>query len=43
MSNGKAMIILVTVALIKNILLHKMSYSSEPCTHSKNKIKVESD
>ena len=42
MSNGKAMIILVTVALIKNILLHK-SYSSEPCTHSKNKIKVESD
>ena len=30
MSNGKDMIIPLTVGLIKNILLYKMSYFSEP-------------
>ena len=41
MSNGKTMIILLTVGLIKKISLYKMSYSSEPYTPSKSKINVE--
>ena len=41
MLNGKVMIIHLTVALIKKILLYKMSYFPEPYTRSKNKIKVE--
>ena len=41
MSNGKTMIILLTVGLIKKILLYKMGYSSEPYTRSKSKINVE--
>ena len=41
MLNGKNMIILLTVELIKKMLLYKMSYFIEPYTLSKNKIKVE--
>ena len=43
MSNGKVMIILLTVGLMKKISLHRMSYFPDPYTHSKNKIKVELD
>ena len=43
MSNGKFMLILLIVGLIKKILLYKMSYFPESHTHSKNKIKVELD
>ena len=43
MSNGKAMIILLTVRLIKKMLLYKMSYSPEPYTRSISKIEVELD
>ena len=43
MSNGKAMIIFLTVRLIIKISLYKMSYFLEPYTHSKNKMKVELD
>ena len=35
--------IILTVGLIKNILLHKMCYFPEPCTYSKGKIKAELD
>ena len=38
MSNGY-----LIVGFMKKILLYKMSYFSEPYTHSKNKIKVEVD
>ena len=34
------MIIHLIVGLIKKISLYKMSYFPEPCTHSKNKVKV---
>ena len=37
------MIIYLIVGFMKKILLYKMSYFSEPYTHSKNKIKVEVD
>ena len=43
MSNGKAMIIILTAGLINNISLYKMSYFLEPYNHIKNKIKVELD
>ena len=39
--NGKAVIIFVTVRLIKKISLYKRSYFPEPHTISKNKIKAE--
>ena len=38
MLNGKATIIPLTIGLIKNILLHKVSCFPEPYTFSKNKI-----
>ena len=41
MSDGNTMIILLIVGLIKKISFYKMSYFSEPYTHSKNKIKVQ--
>ena len=41
MLNGKAMIIFLTVGLIKKISLYRMSYFLEPYTRSKKKIKVE--
>ena len=34
MFNGKAMIILLTVELIKKISFYQMSYFAEPHTHS---------
>ena len=40
MSNGNAMIILLTTGLIKKIPLYRMSYFTEPYTRSKNNIKV---
>ena len=43
MSDGNAMIILLIVELIKKISFYKMSYFSEPYTHSKNKIKGQLD
>ena len=43
MSNGKAMIIFLTVGLIKKILLYKLSYFPEPNTLSKSQIEVELD
>ena len=43
MSNEKTVIILLTVELIKNISLQKMSYFQEPCDRSKSKIKVALD
>ena len=43
MLNGKVTIILLTGALIKKILLYKMSYFSESDTCIKNKMKVELD
>ena len=39
MSNGKAIIILLTVRLMKKILLYKTSYFQEPHTYSKKKKK----
>ena len=42
MSNGKIIIIHLTVGLIKKILLYK-NESFPPCGHSKNKIEVELD
>ena len=41
MSNGKAMINILTFGLIKKIQLHKMIHFAEPHTHSKIKIEVE--
>ena len=41
MSNGKAMIILLTVGLIRNISLYQISYFPERNTRSQNKIKVQ--
>ena len=41
MSNGKVMIICLTVWLIKNISLHKISYFPESFSHTINKTKVE--
>ena len=43
MSNGKDVIILSTVGLIKKILLYKRSYFPEPYTRCINKIKFELD
>ena len=43
MSNGKAMMIFLTVGLIKRISLYKMRYFPEPYTHSTNKIKAKLD
>ena len=40
MSNGKVMIILLTVGLIKKISFKKISYFPEPYTRSKNKKKL---
>ena len=40
MSNGKPMIILLTVGLAKRISLYKMSYFTELYARSKNKINV---
>ena len=41
MSNGKAMIILLTVGLIRKISLYQISYFPERNTRSQNKIKVQ--
>ena len=38
-----AVLIRLIVPLIKNMLLHKVSYFPEPYTRSKNKIKFELD
>ena len=43
MSNGKAMIILLTDGLIKMIFLCQMGYFLQPYTRAKNKAKVELD
>ena len=43
MPNGKAMTISLTVELMKNISLYKMSYFPKAYTHSKSKIKNELD
>ena len=43
MRSASAMIIPLTVRLIKKILLHKVSNFPEPYSHSKNKRKVELD
>ena len=43
MLNGKDMIILITIGLIKKISYVKMSYFPELHTHSKNKVEVELD
>ena len=43
MRSASAMIIPLTVKLIKEILLHKVSDFPEPYSHSKNKRKVELD
>ena len=43
MSNGKVMIVLFIVGLIKNMPLYKMSYYPEPDSHGRNKMKVELD
>ena len=37
MLNGKIMIIVLTIGLMKKISLYKMSYFPEPYTHSKSK------
>ena len=37
MLNGKIMIIVLTVGLMKKISLYKMSYFPQPYTHSKSK------
>ena len=42
MSNGKVIIIHLTVGLIKKIFLYKNELFP-PCRHSKNKIEVELD
>ena len=39
MPNGKAMIISLTVELMKNISLYKMSYFPKAYTQNKSKIK----
>ena len=41
MSNGKVMMISLSVGLIKKILLYKMSYFPEPYTCSKIEVEVE--
>ena len=41
MLHWKALIILLTVALIKWILLYKISYFAEPSTLNKSEIKYE--
>ena len=41
MSNGKVMMIYLSVGLIKKILLYKMSYFPEPYTCSKIEVEVE--
>ena len=43
MSNGKVMIIHLTVGLIKKISLYKVSYFLESYSHNKSKIRVELD
>ena len=43
MSNGKVIIIHLTVGSIKKILLYKMNYCPEPYTRSKSKTKVKLD
>ena len=40
---GKAIIIPLTVGLLKKISLYKMSYFPKPYSQNKNKIKVELD
>ena len=42
-SNGKVMIIRLTVGLIKKISLHEMKCFPEPYNWSKSKVKVELD
>ena len=41
MSDGKAMVIILTLRLINIISLYKLSYFLEPYAHSKNKIETE--
>ena len=43
MSNGKVMIVILTVGLIRKTSLYKMSYFPEQHTRSKNKIKFKLD
>ena len=43
MLNGKVMIILLTVELIKMISLYRTNYFPESYTYSKSKIKVEQE
>ena len=43
MSNGKIMITVLIIDLIKKILLYKMSYYPEPYTRGKKKMKAELD
>ena len=43
MLNGKARITLLTIGLIKEIYLNRMSYFAELHTFSKNRIEVELD
>ena len=43
MSNGKVMIIHLTVGLIKKILLYKVTYFPEIHSHSKSEIKADSN
>ena len=43
MLNGRTIIILLIVGLMKNIYLYIMTYFPEPYTRSKNKMNVELD
>ena len=43
MSNGKIMITVLIIDLIKKILLYKMSYYPKPYTRGKKKMKAELD
>ena len=43
MLNGKDVLILLIVELIKKVLLYKMSYFPEPYTCNNNKTEVELD
>ena len=40
MSDGKVMLVLLTVGLIKKMLLCKVDYLPEPYSHNKNKRKI---
>ena len=43
MSNEKAMMILLTIGVIKKTSFYKISYFQEPYTRSKSKIEAELD